>query len=110
MKVLSHLLFLGIACLFCAAAPQQQGIIPPGQMRANKAVRSGMQLEPPMVPPARKIDAAKLEREADELKQLAERVQKQIHSVGNGELPANLPKNLKRIQELTHQLRLQLSR
>jgi hypothetical protein len=52
MKVLSHLLFLGIACLFCAAAPQQQGIIPPGQMRANKAVRSGMQLEPPMVRPS----------------------------------------------------------
>ena len=79
-------------------------------MRAISAVRSGMQLEPPMVQPARKIDAAKLEREADELKKLAERVQEQIHSVGSGQLPANLPKNLKRIQELTHQLRLQLSR
>jgi hypothetical protein len=78
-------------------------------MQANQAVRDGMELEPPMIAPIRGVDAVKLQREADELKQLAADVQKQVHSATNGELPADLPKNLKRIADLTHQLRLQLS-
>lgn len=109
MKILSLLMLLGISCILCAAPPQQQGMSPPGLARADQAVRSGMNLEPPMVSPSRRIDSGKLLREADELKQLAENVQKQIQLTTNGRLPADLPKNLKRIAELTHQLRLQLS-
>jgi hypothetical protein len=109
MKILSFLLLVGFSCFLWAAPPQQQGMTPPGLTRANQAIRSGMKLEPPMVTPSRKIDPGKLQREADELKQLAAQVQKQIHAATNGQLPADLPKNLKRIAELTHQLRLQLS-
>jgi hypothetical protein len=110
MKALSFLLLLGMSCALCVASPKQQREIPPGQRAANQAVRAGMELEPPMIAPERGADPRKLQREADELKQLAANVQKQIHSATNGQLPADLPKNLKRIAELTHQLRLQLSR
>ncbi len=110
MKILSFLLLVSISCLLCAAPPPQQGMTPPGLTRADQAIRSGMNLEPPLIAPERTVDPGKLQREADELKQLAANVQKQIHSATNGQLPADLPKNLKRIAELTHQLRLQLSR
>lgn len=110
MKVLSLFFLLGISCVLCASAPQQQSVTPPGLAAANKAVRQGEQLEPPMITPAREISPAKLEREADELKKLADSVQKQVRLVGSGQLSANLPKNLKRIAQLTHKLRLQLSR
>lgn len=62
-----------------------------------------------MIHARRRVDAVKLQREADELKVLAASVERQVRQVGRGEMPATLPKNLKRMAKLTHQLRLQLS-
>jgi hypothetical protein len=88
---------------------QEKKPIPPGLQQGEQAVQKGSNLPPPMQFSRRKIEAAKLRREAKELKQLATTVQKQIGSVNQGEFPATLPKNLKKIAEITHHLRLQIS-
>lgn len=89
---------------------QEKNPVPPGLRQAEQAVQKGSKLPPPMQFSRRKIKTAEMRREANELKELAATVQKQVGLVNKGMLPATLPKNLKKIAEITHRLRLQLSR
>lgn len=89
---------------------QEKKPVAPGLQQAEHAVQKGSKLPPPMKFSRRKIEAAEMRREANELKKLATKVQKQVGLMNKGMLPVTLPKNLKKIAQITHRLRLQLSR
>jgi hypothetical protein len=56
-----------------------------------------------------KLDLRKIKREADELARLAQAVPPKIDQAGHGALPKDLGENLKKIQNLSKQLRRDLS-
>jgi len=60
---------------------------------------------PPQPPPAHRIDAVQLQREADELFSLAQSIPTDINSVAKGILPEDVLEELKRIEKLSKRLR-----
>lgn len=66
----------------------------------------------PYFPPPvtrKRVDAAAVKAEADELANLAQTIPAQIGQVEHGMLPKDLAKNLKRIEKLTKHLRRELN-
>jgi hypothetical protein len=60
---------------------------------------------PPQPPPAHRIDAVQLQRQADELSSLAQSIPTDINSVARGILPKDVLEKLKRIEKLSKRLR-----
>ncbi len=96
------------ACQNSAQVPDQTRgqIEPPGRIELAK---HQLQLDPPPSPQARKLDAAKLRQQTDELAGLAQSVSADIAQVSQGKLPKDLGDKLKRIEKLSKQLRSELT-
>ena len=98
---------LGILCIvlgvFSSSALKQGRPIPPGVREADK--QSNAPLDPPAVSKLQKVDPKKLKEEADELAKLSAAVPPQVAQVAQGQLPKDLPDQLKRIEKLAKHLR-----
>lgn len=63
----------------------------------------------PVTPRAAKFDAGKARRDAQELAELARRIQDEIDLISKSVFPKDLDQNLKRVQKLAKELRAQVS-
>jgi len=101
-------------CLFAAflipvyAAPLNQAHPrPPGI--ATGDTLANHPLESPAENHSGKIDLDQVKREAEELHKLADALPGQIQQVAAGQIPKDLPENLKRIEKLAKHLRKEIS-
>jgi hypothetical protein len=108
MKILWILILTLAVCAFPLVA-QRGEPIPPG-LREAESPKNQIQFPPPEFGPQAGITPQKLTQEADKLNGLTIEVKKEIAMVNQGELPRDLPKNLKVIEKLAHRLRSQLKR
>jgi hypothetical protein len=109
MKTASLALFLLLVCALAAAAQHEGMPIPPG-LRQAESPQNQIHYPPPEFGPQPVTKPQQLAKEADELNRLAGLVQKEIGMANQGQLPRDLPKNLKQIEKLAHRLRSQLGR
>jgi hypothetical protein len=84
--------------------------IPPGVRQADQAEAQTAKNIPPPAGPHATVDAAKLQRDADELARLAASIPSDIDQTAKGVLPKDIVGKLKRIQKLAKQLRSELNR
>jgi len=108
MRSSSVAVFIFAGCLFALAGQHGQPI-PPG-LREAESPKYQIHFPPPEFGPQPASKPQELAKEADELNRLAGVVQKEISMVNQGQLPRDLPGNLKEIEKLAHRLRSQLSR
>jgi len=109
MRLVTLCLAAVVLCSLLAPG-QQQERIPVGVEKARKA--RTLPTVPPQLkplPPWRLADPARLQQEADELAKLAQLIPSQVQEVKAGRLPKDLSERLKRIEELSRQLRRELS-
>jgi hypothetical protein len=103
--------FLVLACvLSCALVMGGQAghPVPPGIREADKLTNPAV--VPPQVTAKRQPpNPAQLERDAKELASLAQLIPSQVRQVENGRLPKDLDGQLKRIEQLSKQLRREIS-
>ena len=102
---------LGLAFLLLGLQPQQ---FPPPTSNASPHPPEEHRLpidRPAVVTPTSHahIDAARLERDAEELAKLANDIPSLIEQANNGLLPKDLNTRLKRIEKLSKQLRRELT-
>jgi hypothetical protein len=74
-----------------------------------EAAKHPLQLDPPVGPQTQKLDAVKLNQEADELSRLAQSVPADIAQLSQGKLPKDMADKLKRIEKLSKHLRGELT-
>jgi len=108
MRIPFLFLYLAIVILGVPPGSSQSKPGPPG-LQAARTYESTHPLEAPQPLPARKIDLAELQREADELSALAQSIPSDIKSTKEGLLPKDLLEKLKRVERLSKHLRIQLS-
>ena len=103
------LLFLLLATsgLIVVVAHPQGRPIPPGVREADTQINKP--LEAPLSAKRRPVDAAQLQREADELAKLAAAIAGQVGHVTQGQFPKDLGDQLKRIEKLAKHLRKEIS-
>jgi hypothetical protein len=94
----------GLTVVF--AQPQGRPV-PPGVREAN--TQTNKPLEQPLPPKKRPMDAALLQREANEMAKLSAGIPEQVALVGKGQLPKDLADQLKRIEKLSKHLRSEIS-
>jgi hypothetical protein len=104
MKPRSVPLFLVSAFLLGFSAASQQGSRATTPGKAEVAAHP-LVLDPPTRPEAKKIDAAKIRTEAEELAKVAATIPGDIDQVTQGKLPKDLNDKLKRIEKLSKNLR-----
>ncbi len=102
IPLLCLVLFLGISSVSAQSRPG-----PPG-LQAAREYESTHPLEAPQVP-ARKIGVAHLQREADELSNLAQSIPADVKSTTQGLLSKDVLEKLKRIEKLSKHLRSEIS-
>lgn len=96
-----------VLTVFDSQMSSQKGLDePPGKLEIAK---HPLVLEPPMGPQARKLDPAKLQREALDLAELARTIPDDVNQTMKGKLPKDLADKLKRIEKLTKHLRGELA-
>jgi hypothetical protein len=104
--------FLVLACLLSCTlvvGGQTGHPVPPGVREADK-LPNPADIPPQVTAKRQPADPAQLKRDAHELAQLAQLIPSQIEEVGNGRLPKDLDRQLKRIEKLSKQLRREISR
>jgi hypothetical protein len=109
MKIFWILLLAAAVCAVPLAAQLHEQPIPPG-LREAESPQNQIHFPSPEFGPQAGITPQKLTQEADKLNGLTIEVKKEIAMVNQGELPRDLPKNLKVIEKLAHRLRSQLKR
>jgi len=109
MKSLIPSLFL-VVLLSAAPLSGQARPRPPGLQQADRAEAQMEKNVPPPNAHRSVADAAKLEREADELARLAQSIPPDVQSVGKGMFPKDVIEKLKQIERLSKQLRGELTR
>ncbi len=107
MKIFWVLFLALVVCAFPVAAQRGQPI-PPG-LREAESPQNQIHFPPPEFGPQPAAKPQRLAKEADELNRLAGVVQKEIGMVNQGQLPRDLPKNLKQIEKLAQELYRQVS-
>jgi hypothetical protein len=98
--------FAGLVLTVAVALPQGRPV-PPGVREAN--AQTNKPLEQPLPPKKRPVDAALLQREADELSKLSAAIPEQVALVAKGQIPKDLSDRLKRIEKLSKHLRGEIS-
>jgi hypothetical protein len=98
--------FVLVALCALSLAGQQRSPIPPGEVKAAQAINSP--LEGPRQPHRMGISPAELEQESQTLASLASTVKGQLDAAAKGEMPKDLPKNLKDIEKLVKRIHSQL--
>ncbi len=102
------LLCLWVLLLFpTATIPQGGHARPPGIATADAAANSPM--EAPAKPGMKQMNVEQVNAETQELQKLANALPPQIDQVTKGQMPKDLPENLKRIERLAKHLRSEVS-
>jgi hypothetical protein len=97
------LFLLAVLFLPAHAAPVNQGRSrPPGI--ATGDTLANHPLEPPVESRAKKINLEQVKRESEELRKLADGLPDEIQQAAAGQIPKDLPENLKRIEKLAKHL------
>jgi hypothetical protein len=102
MSRLPCCLFAILLIPMCAAPLNQAHPKPPGI--ATGDTLANHPLEPPSENRNKKIDLDQVKRESEELRKLADSLPDQIQQVAAGQIPKDLPENLKRIEKLAKHL------
>ena len=103
-------LLLPVLLLTPPGLPQGGRIpIPPGVKDAERASAQTEQSVPPPIEHKRTIDSAKLQKDADELADLAASVPSAVNQTTHGVMPKGIVEKLKRIEKLAKHLRSELN-
>ena len=108
MRILPCCALLLVFCAVPAAAQVRAAPIPPGDVQAARVENAP--LEPPRFSSRKGITPQQLQQEVQALGKLASTVQVQVLGVAKGEMAKDLPNNLKELEKLVKQIRLQVSR
>jgi hypothetical protein len=107
MRLMHSLVWISFFALFCAAQNREGPTdVPPPNPPSIDQLEQLAHQPPPQV---RRIDIAKIRREADELAKLAAGVPPDVTRLQNGLLPKDVINNLKRIEKLSKELRRELA-
>lgn len=105
LLTLSVLLSLGVPCGAQSSRP-----LPPGLRHAQELEAMNKTSFPPAGTPRSLVDAKALQRDADELADLAASVPGGVKNVNKGLLAKDLLQKLKQIEKLSKHLRSELNR
>ena len=105
LLTLAAVLSLGLSCM-----AQSSPRAPAGMRHAQELEALNDKGFPPLGPSQPAIDAAALQREADQLASLAASVPPGVQNVNKGLLAKDLLQKLKRIEKLSKHLRSELGR
>lgn len=95
--------------LICVAFGQRVQPVPQGIRDGDKAIRDGMQVEPPVESRRHSIDPDALRLEARELQSLAATVPGAVDQVTKGMIPKDATENLKKIEKLAKRMRSEIA-
>jgi len=102
--------FLVVASvLSCALVMGGQHPIPPGIREADK-LSNPADIPPQVTAKRQPADSTQLQRDAQELANLAKLIPSEVEQLKTGRLPKDLDEQLKRIEKLAKQLRREISR
>ena len=101
--------FVLLIMLPVLASALWQKPVPTGIRQADAAEAQTQNNLPPPISVRPRVDAAKLQQEADELANLAQTIPPAITDIRHGLVPKDIVENLKRIEKLSKNLRSEMN-